>query len=159
MRESPAAVSPRVVPMIAYEDAHAALEWLARAFGFRERMRYAEPDGRITHAEMELEDGLIMLAQPSADYEGPKRHREHCEQTRRWLARPWVIDGYLVYVNDVDSHFARSRAAGARILSEPEDTPYGDRNYRVEDPEGHRWMFATHLRDVAPEEWGAKAQS
>lgn len=159
MPESPPVVYPRVVPMIAYEDAHAALDWLARAFGFRERLRYAEPDGRITHAEMELEDGLIMLAQPSPDYEGPRRHRENCEPARRWLAQPWVIDGYLVYVSDVDSHFARARAAGAHILSEPADNPYGDRSYRVEDLEGHRWMFATHLREVAPREWGAKTQS
>ena len=66
-----------------------------------------------------------------------------------------MIDGVHVYVDDVDAHFERAKGSGATILSEPEDTPYGDRNYRVEDLEGHRWMFAQHVRDVAPGEWGA----
>jgi uncharacterized glyoxalase superfamily protein PhnB len=67
-----------------------------------------------------------------------------------------VIDGVHAYVDDVDAHFERAKAAGATMLSEPEDTPWGDRHYRVEDLEGHRWMFAQHVRDVAPEEWGAE---
>lgn len=144
---------PAIIPMIAYEDVASALEWLARAFGFRERMRFQEPDGRITHAEMELGDGVIMLASPTLEYQSPKRHREACEQARSWSSVPWVIDGLLVYVDDVDEHFERAREAGATILSEPQDQTYGDRNYRAEDPEGHRWMFATHVRDVAPEDW------
>jgi uncharacterized glyoxalase superfamily protein PhnB len=55
-------------------------------------------------------------------------------------AVPWVIDGVLVYVDDVDQHFERAKQAGAHVLSAPEDAPYG-RLYRVEDLEGHRWMF------------------
>jgi uncharacterized glyoxalase superfamily protein PhnB len=133
---------PRVIPMLAYEDGAAALDWLAKAFGFRERTRWAEPDGTITHAEMELGDGVIMLATPTPDYQGPKRHRESCEPARKWSAVPYVIDGVLVYVDDVDSHFERARKAGATILSEPEDQDFGDRHYRAEDLEGHRWMFA-----------------
>ena len=61
----------------------------------------------------------------------------------------------MVYVDDVDAHAVQARRAGAEILSEPADQPHGDRIYRVEDFEGHRWMFATHLRDTEPEEWGA----
>ena len=89
---------------------------------------------------MSIGDGLIMLASPSPDYEGPKRHRDNCEIASSWSALPWIIDGVLVYVDDVDEHYARAKAAGAVILSEPEDGPPA-RRYRVEDLEGHRWMF------------------
>lgn len=131
---------PTVIPMLSYEDGAAALEWLARAFGFRELNRMADDDGRITHAEMEVGDGLIMLATPTPDYRGPKRHREECAAAARWMSVPWVIDGVLVYVEDVDAHFAQAKAAGATMLSELVDQPYG-RLYRAEDLEGHRWMF------------------
>lgn len=132
----------RVIPMLAYEDPAAALDWLAHAFGFRETTRYTEPDGRITHAEMQVGDAVIMLANPTPDYEAPKRHRESCEAARRWSNNPYVIDGLLVYVDDVDEHFARAKDAGAMVLSEPEDTEFGERHYRAEDLEGHRWMFS-----------------
>jgi uncharacterized glyoxalase superfamily protein PhnB len=131
---------PGVIPMIAYEDGAAALDWLATAFGFRERTRMAGTDGRISHAEMETGEGLIMLASPTPDYEGPRRHRNGCEAARRWSDVPWVIDGVLVYVDEVAAHFERAKRAGARILSEPEADEYGHR-YRAEDLEGHRWMF------------------
>jgi len=135
---------PRITPMISYEDVAAAVDWLEAAFGFRERegARFAGDDGRITHAEMELEDGVIMLANPTPDYQSPKHHANVCEQARKWLAVPYVIDGLHVFVDDVDDHFARAKAAGATLLSEPEDQPYGERVYRAEDLEGHRWMFA-----------------
>lgn len=131
---------PDVVPMMAYEDGVAALEWLARAFGFRERARILGEDGLLAHGEMEAGDGLIMLATPTPDYESPRRHRQNCERAARWSQVPWVIDGVLVHVADVDAHHARARQAGAHVLTEPEDSPYG-RRYRVEDLEGHRWMF------------------
>lgn len=126
--------------MVSYEDGIAALEWLARAFGFQERTRLTWPDGRLSHAEMEAGDGLIMLATPTPDYQSLRRHREACEQARRWSAVPWIIDGVLVYVDDLDAHYSRAKAAGATILSEPEDGPPG-RRYRAEDLEGHRWFF------------------
>jgi len=131
---------PDVIPMLSYEDGFAALQWLAEAFGFRELMQMSGPDGRLAHAEMQVGGGLIMLATPTPDYEAPKRHREHCEGARRWSAVPWVIDGVLVHVDDIDAHYKRARAAGAKILSEPEYGPPA-RRYRVEDLEGHRWMF------------------
>ncbi|MDX6519236.1 MAG: hypothetical protein QOF50_2082 [Gaiellaceae bacterium] len=73
-----------------------------------------------------------------------------------WNETSFVIDGVHVYVEDVDAHLAHARAAGATILSELEDQPFGDRQYRAEDLEGHRWMFATHVRDVPPQDWGAE---
>jgi uncharacterized glyoxalase superfamily protein PhnB len=131
---------PQVVPMLAYEDGTAALDWLSRAFGFRERARYTEDDGTLSHGELEVGDGLIMVATPTPDYQGPRRHRETCERARKWSEVPWVIDGVLVRVDDLDAHFRQAREAGATILTEPEDTGHG-RTYRAEDLEGHRWMF------------------
>jgi len=131
---------PDVIPMIAYADGIKALDWLAKAFGFVERTRMTEPDGRLSHGEMETGDGVIMLATPSPYYRGPKRHREECEQARRWSEVPYIIDGVLVYVADAGAHYERARKAGAAILSELEDDPIG-RRYRAEDLEGHRWMF------------------
>ena len=130
-----------VIPMIAYEDGVAALDWLSRAFGFREQLRMVGENGKLAHGEMDTGDGVIMLATPTPDYESPKRHREHCDAARRWSTVPWVIDGVLIYVDDVAAHCARARREGANILSEPETGPHGTR-YRVEDLEGHRWMFA-----------------
>jgi PhnB protein len=131
---------PAVIPMLAYRDGPKAMDWLATAFGFKERARMTTPEGRLSHGEMEAGDGLIMLATPSPDYEGPKQHREGCEQARKWSSVPYVIDGVLVYVPDVPAHCERARNAGARILSEI-DLDESAKRYRVEDLEGHRWMF------------------
>ena len=73
-------------------------------------------------------------------YRSPKRHREVCEQARKWSTVPWIIDGVLVYVNNLDRHFERAKTAGATILSAIEEGPPG-RRYRAEDLEGHRWFF------------------
>jgi uncharacterized glyoxalase superfamily protein PhnB len=135
-----ASSTPSVIPMISYEDGIAALEWLGKAFGFRETSRLTTPDGKLSHGEMEAGSGLIMLASPTPDYRSPKHHREVCEQARKWSTVPWIIDGVLVYVDDVDRHFTRAKAAGAMILSEIEEGPPG-RRYRAEDFEGHRWFF------------------
>ncbi len=131
---------PAVIPMIAYEDGPGAMAWLATAFGFKERMRMVTKEGRLSHGEMEAGEGLIMLATPSPDYEGPKKHREGCEQARKWSTVPYIVDGVLVYVLDVKAHYEQARRAGARILSDI-DSDEKARRYRVEDLEGHRWMF------------------
>jgi uncharacterized glyoxalase superfamily protein PhnB len=131
--------------MISYEDGIRALEWLARAFGFRETTRMTTPDGRLSHGEMRAGDGLIMLASPTPHYRGPKRHRATCKQARRWSEVPWIVDGVLVIVPGLNRHFARAKAAGATILSEIEEGPPG-RRYRVEDLEGHRWFFVEKER-------------
>lgn len=131
---------PDVIPMLAYENGPAAMDWLAAAFDFRERDRRVGADGRLGHGEMETGSGVIMLATPSPHYHGPKKHREECDQAAKWSEVPYIVDGVLVYVDDVRAHFERASSAGATILSEPEATEDGIR-YRVEDLEGHRWMF------------------
>ena len=129
-----------VVPMIAYENGPAAMDWLTSAFGFTEQRRWLTDDGRLSHGEMLAGGGLIMMATPSDAYESPRTHRTHCERAARWSETPYIIDGLLVYVDDVDAHHERARAAGAVILSPPEDGEHG-KHYRAEDVEGHRWMF------------------
>jgi PhnB protein len=121
---------PRIIPHLIYDDVAGAIEWLCRAFGFRERteMRMLEPDGSIGHAELEVGDALLMLGPPSVHGSSPRRG---------------VSAMIHVYVEDVDRHFQRARAAGAAIVLEPEDQPWGDRRYQATDPEGHHWHFAT----------------
>ncbi len=126
--------------MLAYEDGPAALEWLAKAFGFRERTRMTDASGRLTHGEMDAGDGLIMLATPSPRYEGPAHHRQGCAAAAAWSEVPYIIDGVLVYVADVAAHSRRAQEAGARLLTQPQTDEHGTR-YRAEDLEGHRWMF------------------
>lgn len=133
---------PRITPYLLYEDVGAALEWLAKAFGLRERLRLEDEQGTVTHAEMFLADGVVMMGHPGPDYQSPKRLGRSTQQVH-------------VYVDDVDAHFRRARAASAMIVAEPGDQPYGDRRYDAEDLEGVRWSFAQHVRDVPPAEWGA----
>lgn len=131
-----------ITPYLLYEDVDQALEWLGRAFGFEERLRFAGEAGYVNHAEMRLGDAAIYLGDPGGDYKNPRR-----------LGQETV--GLYVLVGDVDAHYERAKAAGAKILAEPEDQEYGDRRYTATDPEGHHWFFAQPIRVVEPEEWGA----
>jgi uncharacterized glyoxalase superfamily protein PhnB len=131
---------PDVIPMIAYENGPRAMDWLSSAFGFKERARMLGKDGRLSHGEMQAGQGVIMLASPTPDYQAPRHHRDACESAKSWSAVPYIVDGVLVYVEDVNAHFAQAKECGATILSEPEADDYG-RRYRAEDIEGHRWMF------------------
>jgi uncharacterized glyoxalase superfamily protein PhnB len=141
MAESqPPGIEQGVIPMLSYRNGVEAMNWLANVFGFIERVRWLGEDGALSHGEMETGSGIIMLATPSPAYEGPKMHRVNCERAKRWAEVPWVIDGVLVHVDDLDAHYRRSKAAGAVILGDLEiDGP--EPRYRAEDLEGHRWMF------------------
>ena len=131
-----------VVPMLSYENGIIALEWLKKAFGFEEdeTMRFYDSEGRVSHAELRTGNGIIMIAASTPGYENNNKHRQHCEQADKWLQVPWIINGLLVYVDDVDAHFKNARDNGAEILSEIEDSFPGKR-YRCADIEGQRWMF------------------
>jgi uncharacterized glyoxalase superfamily protein PhnB len=135
MPANPPENMPRITAYLLYEDVVAVLEWLTKAFGFRERMRMPGPDGKISHAEMEFADGVVMMGCPGPDYKNPKR-------------LGGVTQRLYVYVDDVDKHFEQAKQAGATVIREPQDQFYGDRNYGVADPEGHHWYFAQHIRDV-----------
>jgi uncharacterized glyoxalase superfamily protein PhnB len=120
-----------VTPYLLYEDAAAALEWLSKAFGFRETNRI-EQAGVVTHAEMDVGDGgSIFLGHPGEDYRSPKT-----------VGRTVLV---YVYVEDVDAHCGRAREAGAAITEEPADQEYGERRYAAEDLEGHLWFFAAPI--------------
>ena len=136
-------MSQTIVPYLLYEDVAAALEFLSRAFGFREHLRFTGAEGHVNHAEMRLGDGVIFLGDPGERYRNPKR-----------LGQETV--GIHVRVEGVDAHYERARAEGATITEEPNDQPYGDRRYMAADPEGHVWFFAQPIAHVAPEEWGAE---
>ena len=145
-------MSQRIVPMLSYEDADGAIDWLTEAFGFRERegQRFTDEHGTVTHAELERDGAIVMLATPNAEYQGPRRHRETCEAARRWQDNPWVIDGVFVEVDDVDEHHAQAVAAGATVIRPLEDSEgAGLRLYSAEDLEGHRWMFGQELTPPA----------
>lgn len=139
MPANPPENMPRISPYLFYEDVAGALDWLTRTFGFQERLRMPGPDGKVMHAEIELGDGVVMMGCPGPEYQNPKR-AGHAHQL------------LYVYVDDVDKHFEHAKRTGAKILDEPADQFYGDRRYAAEDPEGHQWNFATHVRDVAPED-------
>ena len=125
--------TPRITPYLLYEDLDGALSWLARAFGLRERMRLAGPDGKPRHAEIVFGDsGVILVGWPGPQYRNPKRLGN-------------VTHSLYVHVDDVDSLFRQAVDAGAVILESPADQPYGERRCGVEDPEGHRWYFAQVL--------------
>lgn len=132
---------PTMVPQLAYENATAAIEFLTRAFGFTERFRLTDDEGRIGHAELAYGKGVVMLVDFGNGYESPARHAETCETSRRWLDTPYIVNGVFVQVDDVHAHFAQAKTAGATILSEVEDAGHGI-IYRAADPEGHRWMFS-----------------
>ena len=126
----------QISPYLYYEDARGAVDFLCRAFGFTETMHMEAPDGRVTHAELRLGEGTVMLGEPGGDYRSPK-------------SLSTSNAGVHVYVDDVDAHFEQARAEGATILSEPTDQEYGDRRYDCRDPEGQTWWFATAMSPTA----------
>jgi PhnB protein len=131
---------PQIAPMLSYEDVGAAADWLVTAFGFEVDER-VEHEGEVVHVTLRLGTGVVMLGKPGESYVNPRRLREQCEEAAAMYSVPWVVDGVWARVDDVEAHRERAGEAGATLLSEIEDGPDG-RLYRVEDPEGHRWMFA-----------------
>jgi PhnB protein len=131
----------RATPMLSYQDVATAVDWLSRAFGFQERgERFTDDQGRVTHAELELDGATVMLGWPGSEYQSPAHHATVCDAAARWLSGPWVVDGVFVTVDDIHAHHARAALAGAEILRGPEQIPIG-RVYTASDHEGHRWMF------------------
>jgi PhnB protein len=146
MPQNPPEGYPSVMPYLLYEDSDAALEFLVTAFGFTERLHMTDDGGHVNHAEVQMKDGVIMLGTPAGDYKNPARLGGKTQSI-------------YVYVDDVDAHCERAKQAGAKIVREPEDQFYGDRNYGVEDPEGHEWYFGTHVRDVSEDEMRTAASA
>jgi uncharacterized glyoxalase superfamily protein PhnB len=133
-------MQPDIIPMLTYEDGITAMEWLCRVFGFREKTKWLDHEGKLSHGEITIGEGMIMLANGSRDYESPLNHRRNCTASAKWYSVPYIINGVLVYVDNVQEHFENARKLGAVILSDLEFGGPGTR-YRAEDLEGQRWMF------------------
>jgi uncharacterized glyoxalase superfamily protein PhnB len=123
-----------VIPVLVYEDIEAAHDFLVATFGFTSGGLHRLDDGTVVHAEVRAGDAPIWLHRVTA---------EHEMASPRGAAASH--GGLSVLVPDVDAHYARTRAAGARIDREPEDQDYGLREYGARDPEDHRWWFASPL--------------
>ncbi|HXB64978.1 MAG TPA: VOC family protein [Solirubrobacteraceae bacterium] len=137
----------RITPYLYVDGAGAAIDFYCSVLGATERMRMAAPGGRVGHAELQLGDSTLMLADENPDMgvRGPK-------------AVGGASSALHVYVEDVDSVFDRAVQAGARALRPVENQFYGDRSGQFEDPFGHRWSVATHVEDVPPEEMAKRAE-
>jgi len=137
---------PRVMPYLVVDGANAAIEFYSSVLGATERMRMPAPEDKVGHAELQIGDSVIMLADefPDMDARGP----------RTVGGTPVTLH---VYVEDVDSVFDRAVQAGAKALRPVEDRFYGDRSGQFEDPFGHRWDVATHVEDVSPDEMAKRA--
>jgi uncharacterized glyoxalase superfamily protein PhnB len=132
-----------------YPDASAAIDWLGRAFGFEVRLKVEGEGGRIEHSELVFGEAVVMIG----DIAG-KKEKFPFMRAPADLAGANTMNLFL-YVDDVEAHCARARAAGARIVAEPKTTDYGgdywaDRTYEAEDPGGHHWWFAQRMRDPQP---------
>jgi uncharacterized glyoxalase superfamily protein PhnB len=136
MKRNRSIPSSTVVPVLTYPDVRAAVVWLGAAFGFIERVRIGERH----RAQLKIGDGAVVVADVSKDRRPPRPGEE--------------THSIRVRVENVREHCERARKHGARVLVEPTDFPYGEREYTAEDLAGHRWTFSETLADVAPENWG-----
>jgi PhnB protein len=136
---------PRLSPYLVIDGADAAIGFYKEVLGATERMRMDAPGGRVGHAELEIGDSVLMLADPfpEMDVYAPKEGSS--------------AFSVMVYVEDVDAVFQRALDRGAKTVRPVEDQFYGDRLGAFEDPFGHRWNVATHVEDVPPEEMGKRA--
>ena len=130
-----------IQPYLMFQDTRAAIDFYQRAFGAKERLCMKSSEGRIQHAEVEIGNSVLMMADENAAIEA------------------WSIThfggspvSFLIYTEDCDAMHQRALAAGATSTREPADQPYGDRMAGVRDPFGYRWFLATHLRDLSQEE-------
>ena len=136
MRPNRSIPSAQVIPVLVYPDVRAAVAFLEEAFGFVERLQIGE-DHR---AQLRYGDGALIVG----DVHGERRPPQAGIETHQVVVR----------VDDARAHCEHARAHGAKILMEPRDFEYGERQYHAEDPAGHRWTFSETLRDVHPDEWG-----
>lgn len=131
-----------MISCLGYQDPNAAVEWLCRAFGFREHAVYKDESGQVMHAELSFGNGMVMLGGMKGSlgaYMGvPADANGLCTQV------------VYIIVEDADAHYTRAKAAGAEIVTELKDEDYGGRDYSCRDPEGHIWSFGTYNPWTAP---------
>lgn len=130
-----------VIPVLTYPDVRQAVAWLTEAFGFAERVRIGENH----RSQLRFGDGALIVADVRGDRRPPQRGE--------------VTHSVVVRVDDVRAHCELAQARGARILMEPTDFEYGERQYLAEDFAGHQWTFSETLEDVDPATWGGELTS
>lgn len=135
-----------VTPYLAINGGANAIDFYKRAFGATERMRMAQPDGRIGHAELQVGDSCIMLADETPDM---KFH-----SPAKYGGTPVTLH---LYVDDCDAVVNQAVAAGAKVVHPIKNQFYGDRSGTITDPFGHVWHISTHVEDVSPEEMKKRA--
>jgi len=137
-----------VTPYLIIKNAADAMDFYKRAFGASEVMRLAMPTGQVAHAEIQIGDSRVMLADefPEMGFRGPKT-----------LGGSGV--SLMVYVDDVDTRFDRAIGEGCKVLKPLADQFYGDRSGTLEDPFGHVWTIGTHIEDVLPDEISRRAEA
>ena len=136
MNQTSVRSSASLAPYLFYENVERAAKFMQEAFGFRLIFTSPDPEGGLAHAQLTHDNGLIMLGHAGGGGLG---------MVKRADALGALHAGIYVFVQDVDAHCERARKAGAKVLQEPEDRPWGDRMYCAVDPEGQFWMFARHL--------------
>jgi PhnB protein len=137
-----------VTPSLFVAGAAKAIEFYKKAFGAEEVMRFAAPDGKIMHAEIRIGDSTIMLGDEMPEHGG--------KSPKAYGGTPV---GFFVYRENVDAEWKRAIGAGAREVMPLTDQFWGDRAGCIEDPFGHRWWLAQHVRDLSPEELRQAAES
>lgn len=135
-----------ITPYITVKKCAEAIEFYKRAFGAEELFRMAGEGGKIGHAELKIGSGVLMLADEHPDY--------GCLAPETVGGTPFTM---MVYVDDVDNFAEKAVKEGLRTVRPIEDQFYGDRSGHFEDPYGYKWCFATHVRDVSPEEMNEAA--
>ncbi len=135
-----------VTPYLCIDGAAEAIEFYKKAFGAKELSRMPAPGGKVGHAEVQIGDSHVMLADefPEMGFRSPKSVG----------GTPVMMH---LYVDDVDATVARAASAGAKVVRAVEDQFYGDRGGKIEDPFGHSWYVSTHVEDVSPEELEKRA--
>lgn len=141
MVQNPPQGMSRVTPYLFYNDVASAINWLVNTFGFKKGLAMPGPDGKLMHAEMIFDDGVVMLGAANDEY--PSKSPKEL---------PAIHQSLYVYVDHLDTHYANTKKTGAEIRMEPEEMFWGDRIYSACDIEGHHWTFAQHVKDVPPEE-------
>lgn len=129
-----------MIPMLSYENGNVALDWLAKAFGFEIKERWLDEQGNLSHGELALGSQKLFLANGPKGYQSSNTLAQNYSPAAEWQQNPYVINGVMVEVPNVEEVLERAKAHGARILGELEDG-FPGRRFRVADLEGNRWMF------------------
>lgn len=136
-----------VQPYLMLKNCAGAIDFYAKAFGASEKFRMPRPDGRIAHAEIQIGDCVLMMADEAPEMDA------------------WSVEHFggspaslLIYTEDCDAVYKQALAAGAKSIREPADQPYGDRMSGVKDPFGYKWFIATHMKDISVPEMALQSQ-